>query len=679
MKQMRLPVSPDLKKEKLKLRSLPEEDLQELLSSNSAELKRLRKELDIEAALERVRAKAMAMHKSEQLADTAKTLFEQFDLLGKIPDRMSIGIINEEKNRVELWVTDQHGNRLNHEFFFSLDEPTSIVKIFKAWREKKDQIVVDLTGENLQNWLTFVKDIAKLPIDESRVKGRRVQQAAFFSQGFLLFTTNEPVADELMRLLVRFAAVFDLSYTRFRDLLRAEAQAREAIRASSLDRVRAEIASMRSTNDLQRITPLIWHELSVLGVPFVRCGIFIIDEIRAIEHAYLSTPDGRSLAILNLPFNSNSLTKNSVEHWRSGTVYREHWNKMEFLSWTQSMMDQGQIQDKEIYQGASVAPESLDLHFVPFAQGMLYVGNTGPLSRDEIELVKSLAGAFSIAYARYEDFGRLEQAKQTVENTLNDLKSTQAQLIQSEKMASLGELTAGIAHEIQNPLNFVNNFSEINRELIIELVQTIQSGDIEESKLIAQNIEENETKINHHGKRADAIVKGMLQHSQSNTGKKEPTDINDLAEEYLRFAYHGIRAKDKLFNAVIKTDFDDTIGIINVVSADISRVMLNLYNNAFYAVNEKAKQLGNLFEAVISVSTMNKQDHLEIRVRDNGNGIPPNILGKIFQPFFTTKPPGQGTGLGLSLSYDIVKAHGGKISVETKEGEETQFVVELPY
>jgi two-component system NtrC family sensor kinase len=273
--------------------------------------------------------------------------------------------------------------------------------------------------------------------------------------------------------------------------------------------------------------------------------------------------------------------------------------------------------------------------------------------------------------------GLLQEQKQKVENTLAELKSTQAQLIQSEKMASLGELTPGIAHEIQNPLNFVNNFSEVNKELIDELQQEARSGNAEEVITISNDIKENEEKILHHGKRADAIVKGMLEHSRASTGKKELTEINALADEYLRLSYHGMRAKDKNFNAEIKTNFDDSIGKISVVPQDIGRVLLNLYNNAFYAVNEKRKTADNTYQPTASVRTKKLNDKVEIIVKDNGNGIPQKVVDKIFQPFFTTKPTGQGTGLGLSLSYDIVKVHGGEIRVETKEGEGSEFIIQL--
>jgi signal transduction histidine kinase len=247
-------------------------------------------------------------------------------------------------------------------------------------------------------------------------------------------------------------------------------------------------------------------------------------------------------------------------------------------------------------------------------------------------------------------------------------------------MASLGELTAGIAHEIQNPLNFVNNFSDVNTELIDELNQEADKGNIEEIRTIAKDIKDNEQKINHHGRRADAIVKGMLQHSRTNSGQRELTDINALTDEYLRLAYHGLRAKDKSFNATLKTDFDEGIENINIVSQDIGRAILNLITNAFYAVTEKSSlaKATDAYEPAVSVSTKKIGNKISINVKDNGNGVPQKVLDKVFQPFFTTKPTGQGTGLGLSLSYDIVKAHGGEIKVETKEGEGSEFIIQLP-
>lgn len=272
---------------------------------------------------------------------------------------------------------------------------------------------------------------------------------------------------------------------------------------------------------------------------------------------------------------------------------------------------------------------------------------------------------------------QLINAKEQIEETLRELKEAQAQLIQSEKMASLGELTAGIAHEIQNPLNFVNNFSEVSNELLDEMVEEIENGDYEEVKAICEDLKENLSKINHHGKRADSIVKGMLQHSRTSSGQKEPTDLNNLIDEYLRLSYHGLRAKDKSFNSDFKTDFDPSIPNIEVVPQDIGRVILNMFNNSFFSVNEKKTQNPETFRPVVEVSTRKLSDGIEICISDNGNGIPEAVRDKIFQPFFTTKETGQGTGLGLSLSYDIIKAHGGSIKVDSEVGKGTSITIKL--
>jgi signal transduction histidine kinase len=328
---------------------------------------------------------------------------------------------------------------------------------------------------------------------------------------------------------------------------------------------------------------------------------------------------------------------------------------------------------------------------------MLYVGSHESLPSEVLQLVQSLADAFSVAYARYEDFTKLESAKAQIEKTLTDLKQTQTQLIQSEKMASLGELTAGIAHEIQNPLNFVNNFSEVSTELIDEMKEELAVGNQQLAIEIANDLKQNLEKINHHGKRADGIVKSMLQHSRAGSGKKELTDINALCDEYLRLSYHGLRAKDKSFNAKFEIQCDPELPKLNVLPQDVGRVVLNLINNAFYAVSErqkvesetltesgksKAESLKSSvdkYEPAVTVTTKYLGDKVEIRVKDNGTGIPAKVKEKIFQPFFTTKPTGQGTGLGLSLSYDIItKGHGGEIKMETEEGKGTEFIIQLP-
>ena len=301
------------------------------------------------------------------------------------------------------------------------------------------------------------------------------------------------------------------------------------------------------------------------------------------------------------------------------------------------------------------------------------------MRQNAMELVKVEAEKSALITSQNEKLElKVKERTSELNQSLDELKTTQSQLIQSEKMASLGELTAGIAHEIQNPLNFVNNFSEVSNELVDEMNEELDKGDLEEVKAISLDIKQNLEKINHHGKRADNIVKGMLQHSRSSSGTKEPTDINVLADEYLRLAYHGLRAKDKSFNAELNTNFDKNIGKVNIVPQDMGRVILNLITNAFYAVNEK-KQSDINFKPIVSVNTKKTDKHIIISVSDNGDGIPEKVKEKIFQPFFTTKPTGQGTGLGLSMSYDIItKGHGGELLVTTQQGEGTTFKIIFP-
>jgi signal transduction histidine kinase len=642
------------------------------------------REAQIEAALERVRVRTMAMQKSTELSDAAYVIFQQLKVLGENPIQITIGIMNETERVIEFSVTDWTGGGRQIDLMFKadFDEPALINKSYRAWKENRKSLVVDLQGPELETWLNYRNKISGTKVSQQDTSGRRVITLAFFSKGHLSFSTPEPRPGESVLLLERFAAEFDMTYTRFLDLQKSEEQTRQAIQRASVDRIRAEIASMRTTTDLERITPLIWNELTTIGVPFIRCGVFIMDEEQQQINIFLSTPEGKGVAAaFYLPYTANRETAQIVSHWNRKEMYSTHWDEAAFNDFTKVLGERGTISTGEKFLVES-RPSDLYLHFLPFQQGMLYVGDTQSLNNEHLTLVQALAEAFSTAYLRYEDFNKLESAKDQIEKTLVDLRQAQSQLVQAEKMASLGELTAGIAHEIQNPLNFVNNFSEVNNELIEELIAEHAKPKSERDEMleneILDNIRQNLEKIHNHGRRADGIVKGMLQHSRSSSGQKELTDINELADEYLHLAYHGFRAKEKLFNARLETDFDKNIGKINVVSQDIGRVLLNLINNAFYAVNEKRKEKDAGFEPLVKLTTRQAGNQLSITISDNGNGIPENIVDKIFQPFFTTKPTGSGTGLGLSLSYDIIKAHGGDIKVATKEGEGTEFIIHLP-
>jgi signal transduction histidine kinase len=633
------------------------------------------REAQIEAALERVRAKTMAMHNTDDIADTVVTFFEELIGLG-LDDTMRIGIgILSQSEYMQLWTASIRDNSetILHQGVLDMSYHPLTLGVSQAWANRDSFFSYTLEGTDLIDYFKVMNDAPDYAVefDLKKLPKKVHHHSVIFGDGILYVFTEEPLPRQIQNTLERFATVFGQTYTRYLDLQNAEERALEAVKQASIERVRGEIASMRSSADLERITPLIWNELTTLGVPFIRCGVFIMQEESETIEAYLSSPDGHALGVMNLGFKTGEITEKTVAHWRKNKIFQPQWTAEEFAQWTESLLEAGKIQDRKTYQDQEKPPEKLYLNFIPFTQGMLYVGNTEPLRAEALELIQSLAESFAFAYARYEDFSQLEK-------TLADLKATQAQLIQSEKMASLGELTAGIAHEIKNPLNFVNNFSEVSRELLEELMEEMEKGDLEEVKALAGDVIQNLDKILHHGQRADSIVKGMLQHSRSGDGQKELTDLNELTDEYLRLAYHGLRAKDKSFNATTETDFDDSLGKVNIIPQDFGRVLLNLITNAFYVVNERKEKEGEGYDPTVRVQTRKTPEGIVIAVSDNGGGIPDKIRDKIFQPFFTTKPTGQGTGLGLSLSYDIVKAHGGEIKVESREGKGTQFVINLP-
>ncbi len=647
------------------------------------------REAKIEAALEKVRSRSLAMNKAEELHDIVNIVFKKMMEIGFDLDSINIAILDEKTKSSTHWIAVEnlryvksiqlpyHDNPINKDaweaFFSGVDY---FAKVFSF--EEKNQFY---------NWAFEHTDFKYVHPDRKAMVLQSESYAYSIAFGKVSFIQAVSYSGKILtekegEVLKRFERVFEQAYVRFQDLQKAEERARETVIRASLDRVRGEIASMRTTKDLERIIPLVWNELTILGIPFIRCGVFIGDEQLQCIHTHLSTPDGRALATFDLPFDSEGIGEIVLPAWRNNQIATVHWTAEQFAANTKNLLNQGAVTSKERF--VTEHPDtSLDLHFFPFLQGMLYVGNTEPLTDDAMDLVASLAEAFSTAYARYEDFNKLEAAKQQVDQTLTELKSAQKQLIQTEKMASLGELTAGIAHEIQNPLNFVNNFSEVNKEMLEELKAESKKPKAKRDEQLEieliNNLIENEEKISHHGKRADSIVKGMLEHSRSGSGQKEPTNINQVADEYLRLSYHGLRAKDKSFNAELVTHFDPTLPKANVIPQDIGRVLLNLFNNAFYAVNQKSKSAGKDYKPEVSVTTSSANGQVVITVKDNGTGMPDAIKEKIMQPFFTTKPTGEGTGLGLSLTYDmVVKGHGGSIQVNSVEGEGSEFLIQLP-
>ena len=685
------------------------------------------RESQIETALERVRSRTLAMHNSDELAETAAVVFRQLISLGIAPNRLYIAIIHDDNDQMEFWITDEDGTKVSNRFTGSKDKNVSIGKMYDGWTSKQKSITLKMEGKELEDYFHYLSDELHVPFKHGLSQKRRVQNIAYFSKGFIGIASPDDQSEETTRLLERFAAVFNLTYARFNDLKHAEMQTHKAKIEVALERVRARALAMQEPEELVEVAQVMRYEMGLLGVEELETSsIYIHDEGSDIANCWyaiknIRAPEEKLVADhITMELHQTWVGREMLDFYNSNqqqiSIVMKGANRIEWIKYCSGISDV--LGD---FYG-DVIPDRT-YHLYKFSNGAIGAASEGDISEESWELLRRATSVFSLAYSRFKDLTqarmdleKLKTEKQRAEEALAHLKAAQTQLIQSEKMASLGELTAGIAHEIQNPLNFVNNFSDVNTELIEEMKEELASGNMQEAIAIANDIADNEQKINHHGKRADAIVKGMLQHSRSSSGVKEPTDINALAEEYLRLAYHGLRAKDKSFNATMKTDFDPSIGLINIIQQDIGRVILNLITNAFYVVSAKAADLktpikekpatadavsapkspdtsapwhpigAKNYTPAVSVRTRLLKspsgdlgaNRVEISVSDNGSGIPQNILDKIFQPFFTTKPTGQGTGLGLSLSYDIVKAHGGELKVQTTEGEGTTFSIQLP-
>lgn len=673
-----------------------EGDLSQYVSSNSRDeigelavaFNKMVRELKIEDALETIRNRTITMEHSEEWEKVIHVFFDQLRHLGFDGYIFRVILRDEKKNRLHHWLWIK-GEDPPEKYVVSGDTAAFDEMYDDALRKDESYEVNELSPDANTGYAEILYnqtgDSHHSKTGSSAGSDPWIVSTALTTHGAVEIIDDTALSSSDVDVLHRLAKVIDQSYTRYLDLLKSEAQALEVTKQASLDRIRAEVASMRSKDDLNKITPLVWRELKALNVSFMRCGVFILDEAENTILCFLTTPDGQALGFFTMDIQDTELTSIVYDAWKKAEVVTEQWKEEDFLKWTKRLTELGHIENHKKYQGGFEIPQLFHLHFVPFKQGMLYVGNEEPLSSNDLELVQSLADVFSIAFARYEDFSKLEKAKNEIERTLTELKSTQSQLLLAEKMASLGELTAGIAHEIQNPLNFVNNFSELSGELLEELNEEIEMGNEQEILAIAEYLKENLEKINHHGERASSIVRGMLEHSRDGNREKELCDINKIAEEYLRLAYHGLRAKDKSFQAEFELDLDESLPKVNAISQDISRVLLNLINNAFYAVSEKAKREPEEYQPCVTVRTRKAGDHVEIVVEDNGDGIPKDVADKIFQPFFTTKPTGKGTGLGLSISYDIVtKGHNGSLSVTTKHDNKgnsetgTEFTVSLP-
>ena len=671
-----------------------------LLEETIEELEQKRKaveiqnhELEIESSLERVRTVAMGMNKTDDILSISEVLF--FELRKLKFDNIRNAIIHVYKDEEGYFIDYDYSEFLKGSVNQIPYKGNPVIERFiKDIREKKDAFSeIIINGEELEGWKKF-RENNNEPYD-SRLEGLSAlcYYIYSFGAGAIGISTFETISKEKQETLKRFRNVFDLAYKRYVDISNAEMQAREAQIQLALERVRARTMAMQHSDELADTSFLLDSQVRSLGIATRGCGFNIYGDHESTE--WFSSEMG------TMPAYKTPRERLFLEYYEAGNNGAEIYIK-EFAGegctahyeYLRSLPGIGDGLNAMIEAGGSFPTRQID-HVVFFKYGYLLFITLEP-APEAHDIFIRFAKVFEQTYTRFLDLQKAEaqavraendlieikEARKKAEEALTELQSAQKQLIQSEKMASLGELTAGIAHEIQNPLNFVNNFSEVSKELIDEMKTELDNGNMEDAMDIANDIISNLEKINHHGKRADAIVKGMLQHSGKGDGKKEATDINQLCDEYVRLSFHGLRAKDKSFNAALRTEFDESIGSINIIPQDIGRVVMNLLTNAFYAVNlrglEKPGGLGS-YEPTILISTQKVGGKVEVKVTDNGNGIPSNIIDKIFQPFFTTKPTGQGTGLGLSLAYDIVtKGHGGELHVETEEGKGTTFTIILP-
>ena len=641
------------------------------------------REAEIEAALERVRSRALAMTESGELLDVVFKIRQEFSGLG-----LECGAFWQTRYTPDYYqkaLTGIDGKKLAA--IMELPRDFASNPTLAAWEQSDDKIGVfpfdtDAACQYLHHMVTKGKfdEVDPAAITEEMIRDNNgwtfVQARTSHGEiGYSLWGETAPT-DEAKDVLIRFTAAFDLAYRRFEDLQQKEAHTREVQQQAALDRVRAEIASMRTSKDLEYITPVVWRELTNLGVPFFRCGVLIANETSRQTQKFLTTPDGAPLGAFPLPFSTVPSIEAAIDHWRRGEMHTDMWSRDDYTKWMSVIAEESQLESPDRYKDVEAPPESLALHFLPFEQGMLYLASEQPLSEEAVVLAQSLADAFAVAYARYDDFQRLETKNQEVEAAMNELQTTQQQLIQSEKMASLGALTAGIAHEIKNPLNFVNNFAALSQELVAELEE---EDDLEQIRQLASELKLVSEKIEQHGKRADGIVHAMMQHARSGTGERETVQVNALVSEYLELAYHGKRAQTPDFSTEVKKDLDPGAGELHIVPQEIGRVLLNLIGNAFDAVLEQSAHENQEYLPTVNIQTRRTQGHVEIRIADNGPGINDDVKKKIFEPFFTTKPTGQGTGLGLSLSFDIVtQGHGGTLTTESEPGQGAVFIVRLP-
>lgn len=643
--------------------------------------------LQVEESLDRLRLRTMRMRSSEEMAELIALVFEELQSLGFDNQTCALAIIDPETEDSEVWRYSEHGQRTGESFYVQAFDHPVYNNIIRGWRDQSAFVVIDLKGNVLKSYYKHLfthSEYGQLPAERQTAllsAPQIVWTMVFMKHGSLAVVdyglTARALDEKRIAILRKMASTFELTYTRLLDLQKAEKRASIAQREASVSRLRAEIVSMESTSDLNDISKLLWKELTSSHITFIRCGIILIDEKNTTLQVFLTRKDGSTFDPFVIPFQGLPTFPEAVNAWRTGQVYTDAWDQEGYESWAKFLIEQHVmlLEDKDHFEEAVLG--GANLAFVPFVYGHLFVSSQHALTEEQTSHLEMLAATFSVAFARYYDFQRLESKNKELADALQHLETTQSQLVQSEKLASLGKLTAGIAHEIKNPLNFVNNFAEISVELAEELADAISNG--EEADDIIDDLKQNARHITKHGRRAASIVNSMMQHASGSQGTRQKVDINALIEEYINLAYHGMRARSANFNTTITQEFDERAGELALVPQEIGRVLINLFNNAFFAMQEKVEKSGTSYTPELTVKTVKLQRAVEIHVQDNGPGIPKRIRERVFEPFFTTKAAGSGTGLGLSLSFDIItQGHNGSLQVESTPGSGTTFKITLP-
>jgi len=646
------------------------------------------REAQIEAALERVRSRAMAMQKPEDLGDVSILMFDEMEGLGIDSLRSGISLPDaDDRYEFHAATKKSDGSTTIVIGSESVDVHPIIRRAYDGWKKQEEYQHTILEGDDLVEYYHAVFDTMPLPDWKERMKKGAEAKEEFatfpFTDGWLYSFSRDDFSDEQFDIYGRFAKVFGLTYQRYHDLKTAEAQARESQIEAALERIRSRAMAMTTSNELLEVVMTIHQEFSGLDL---ECGIFWHAKYtsQGYEKALTGVGGTKVTTIMELPRDFSKVPE--LATWERGTeklgVFK--FDADSAVDYLNHMISKGNF--LEVDPNAITEEAVRENHGWTFVQartthgeiGFTLWGETDP-SEEAKDVLIRFAGAFDLAYTRFEDIQkaeedlvRLKEEKARTESALKDLQSTQEQLIEQEKLASLGSLTAGIAHEIKNPLNFVNNFAEVSVEMAEELKEAAASGDTEEVASIVQELMDNAEQIAKHGKRADSIVKSMMQHARGGASTVEEVDFNEYVDEYAGLAWHGMRARDHGFQAEVEKNLDPAIGKANIQPQEFGRVLLNLFNNAFDAAKD-------VEDACVVVTTRLEEGSIVLTVSDNGPGVPEDIREKIFEPFFTTKATGEGTGLGLSLSYDIItKVHGGTMTVGSSEQGGAEFTITLP-